>query len=99
MATTFLDGSTLTLGKLVTELAWQVNGQKVSPREAISLVVDSVPANVLGEMIREADQFIEPFTVKSRIGFTSRYPESWEKYLRETLESILEGIIALDYAK
>lgn len=99
MATIHFDVSTLTLGKLVTELAWQINGLKVSPREAISLVVDGVPANVLGEMIRQSDQFIEPFTVKSRIGFTNRYPESWEKYLRETLESILEGILALDYAK
>lgn len=89
----------LSLGILVTEISVKVRILKENPQQAITDVVSLVPAKCLGALIIEADDYITPFVVKSRIGFTSRYPESWEHYLRETLESVLEGILALDYDK
>lgn len=66
------------------------------PEDVIRRFVGKVPACELGSMILQAEKFTSPFVVKCRQGFGSRYPESWEMYLRETLESAIIVILSLD---
>ena len=87
--------------ELITEFTTQVkteeeSGGKRSPLQILHCLVGKVPTENLGGLILEAEKFVSPYRVKCRYGFTSRYPDSWEQYLRETLESAIIVFLSLD---
>ena len=90
----------MTLCKLLRKVAKEVNKTQDhgigNPEEVVKQLVKRIPRKDLGELIAQADQYIGPVEVAQCWGYTNRYPLSGEKYLRETLSSIIVVILNLD---